>query len=336
MRTRKRQSLAASPEVVGLLRDLDVFAVLSADQLARLGVAIETISVSPGTEVVREGRIPTHFFVIRSGIADVWSTGEGGDELKVASLQESDYFGEIGLVEGMPSTATVRANTQMDLLRVPAAAFLGVVRDSPATVERLVSRASGKLAATHPSSRPAAAQAEADLVPALEALVAAQGAGGHPPGFTELLRSITSTAMNLFEAAACSLALLDGDELVFQAASGEGAEGIIGRRIPADAGIAGAVVRSGAPIYIPDVVRDARFAAAFAESTGYRPTIVVARPLATRRDVLGVIEVLDPARFDEDQGMTLLALFAGLAGLAIESGKSSSVLLDQIRGLLDA
>jgi CRP-like cAMP-binding protein/putative methionine-R-sulfoxide reductase with GAF domain len=320
-----------------MLRGLEVFADLSDDLATRLARSSESISVGPGTDIVREGRIPTHLFVILAGIADVWSTGESGTPEQVTSLQEGDYFGEIGLIEGMPSTATVRSKNEMRLLRLPAAAFLEVVRDSPATIERLLRHATGRLATTHPTYRSAAQDAtESDLVGSLRQIMAGIGPSDRPPGHQELLRSITSTAMNLFGAAACSLALVDGDELVFQAASGEGADEVLGLRIPADSGIAGAVVSGGSPLHIPDVARDPRFAAAFADSTGFRPTTVVAGPLRTKREILGVIEVLDPTRFDAHEGMTLLALFAGLAAQAIESGRTFSTLLRRIRDLLGA
>lgn len=337
MAPRRSRAISPPPDVVARLRGLDVFSDLSGDLTSRLALTSDSIAVGPGTDIVREGRIPTHFFVILEGITDVWSSGESGTPEQVASLQEGDYFGEIGLIEGMPSTATVRSKTDSRLLRLPAATFLDVVRDSPTTVERLLRQATGKLAATHPSYRPAGQDvSETDLVRSIQAVTAGLGPSDKAPGHQELLHSITSTAMNLFGAAACSLALVEGDELVFEAASGGGGEEVMGLRIPAHSGIAGAVVRSGTPLYIPDVERDSRFAASFADATGFRPTTVVARPLQTKREIIGVIEVLDPTDFDQDEDMTRLALFAGLATHAIETGRSFSALVGRVRGLLDA
>ena len=68
-----------------------------------------------------------------------------------------------------------------------------------------------------------------------------------PAGHEELVRSITAAAKSLFQAAACSIALLDEtqSELIFYVASGEGAENVEGMRIPSSQGIAGWVVTSG-------------------------------------------------------------------------------------------
>jgi GAF domain-containing protein len=158
-----------------------------------------------------------------------------------------------------------------------------------------------------------------------------------PAGHQELLRSITAAAKDIFEAAACSLALLDDaqEELTFYVASGAGADDVIGMRVPVGQGIAGWVVTSGQPIEIADVTRDPRFARDVAESTGYVPRAILAMPLETERQMLGVIEVLD-RRADGGSGardMELLALFARQAALAIEN---SRVFSDLGRALFEA
>ncbi|MGB9376956.1 MAG: GAF domain-containing protein [Mycobacteriales bacterium] len=149
------------------------------------------------------------------------------------------------------------------------------------------------------------------------------GPGLAPTAMSDLLRAITSTARELFGAAACSLALLSEDEseLVFTSASGEGESDVGGLRIPSTTGIAGWVVMSGQPIAVSDLRSDARFAGEVAETTGYVPTTLLAVPVQTPDRILGVVEVLDrdQDRADAGRDMELLTQFAGLAGLAIEA-----------------
>jgi GAF domain-containing protein len=170
------------------------------------------------------------------------------------------------------------------------------------------------------------ARLAADLGPALV-----------PIGNEELLRSITEAARQLFDAAACSLALLNEteDELHFIMASGTGADTVIGLRMPAGDGVAGWVLMSGQPIAVDDVSKDPRFAAEVAERTGYVPSSLLAMPLETDRGAIGVIEVLD-RRSRGDAGvhdMELLNVFARQAALAIESGR---VFADLGRALFQA
>lgn len=178
-----------------------------------------------------------------------------------------------------------------------------------------------------------------DLLHQVSALAADLGPALTPAAHLELLRSITTAAMSLFGAAACSLALLDEseEELEFSVASGAGAEEVVGMRVALGQGIAGFVVSSGQPIAIEDVSRDPRFAASFASATGYVPKSILAMPLQTDREMLGVIEVLDrrsQGRGLEGAGeMEMLSLFADQAALAIEN---SRVFADLGRALFEA
>jgi GAF domain-containing protein len=163
------------------------------------------------------------------------------------------------------------------------------------------------------------------LLEQVAALAADLGPALAPVGQLELLRSITAAARELFDAAACSLALLDEaqETLVFHVASGAGAEAVVGQRVPVDRGIAGWVVSSGQPVAVADVAADPRFAAEVAAATGYVPRSVLAMPLQTDREVLGVIELLDQ-RADSPasrRDMELLGLFARQAALAIEASR---------------
>jgi GAF domain-containing protein len=163
------------------------------------------------------------------------------------------------------------------------------------------------------------------LLEQVAALAADLGPALAPVGQTELLRSITAAARELFAAAACSLALLDEaqETLTFHVATGAGAEEVVGQRVPVDRGIAGWVVSSGQPVAVADVARDPRFAADVAAATGYVPGSVLAMPLQTEREMLGVIELLDQ-RADSSAGrrdMELLGLFARQASLAIEASR---------------
>jgi GAF domain-containing protein len=168
------------------------------------------------------------------------------------------------------------------------------------------------------------------LLEQVAALAADLGPALAPVGQLELLRSITAAARELFDAAACSLALLDPaqETLTFHVASGAGAQEVVGHRVPVDRGIAGWVVSSGQPVAVADVTRDPRFAADVARATGYVPRSVLAMPLQTERDMLGVIELLDQ-RDDPPAGrrdMELLGLFANQAAMAIEASRVFSSL----------
>jgi GAF domain-containing protein len=137
-----------------------------------------------------------------------------------------------------------------------------------------------------------------------------------------LLQSIVEVARSIFGAKASSIFLLDeaADELVFAAVAGEGAETLVGTRIPSSTGIAGWTLVTRQPLVIEDLGQDKRFARDVAESTGYVPKGLMSVPLLHGERVLGVLQVLDrPHRPGFSmQEMDLLSLFANQAAIALD------------------
>lgn len=160
------------------------------------------------------------------------------------------------------------------------------------------------------------AQTAADLGPAIE-----------PPGATELLQSVAQTAHELTGAAACSIAILDREteELHFVAATGPGADAILGLRMDAHKGIAGWALASGQSISVGEVAQDPRFARDVAEATGYLPNTIFAIPLETDQGSVGVLEILDADATkraaagvaDEREVSEVIAILAQHAALTI-------------------
>ncbi len=161
-----------------------------------------------------------------------------------------------------------------------------------------------------------------DLLAELADVARELGPVVRPAGTSGALQTLTDLGRTLFSAAACSLALLSDDEseLTYVAASGAGAEHIVGVRIPADAGLAGWAVQSGQPIAVGDLAQDARFDRESAASTGYVPTAMVVVPVATQRRTYGVLSLLDrdSARPDAMHDMTLLSQLGDHAAVLLE------------------
>ena len=155
----------------------------------------------------------------------------------------------------------------------------------------------------------------------LHAAVAA-GVVGSEEAYRSLLQSIVEVARAIFGARASSIFLLDEatDELVFEAVAGEGADTLIGTRIPSSTGIAGWVLVTRQPLVLEDVTQDPRFARDVAERTGYVPQGMMSVPLLHEERALGVLNVLDrpqQARFTLEE-MDLLGMIANQAAVGLE------------------
>jgi GAF domain-containing protein len=111
----------------------------------------------------------------------------------------------------------------------------------------------------------------------------------------ELLVGIATAAVSALEAQAASIALHDAttDRLVFRAAAGPAAGGIVGMAIEPGIGIAGYVFTTGQPLAVADVAADPRFERRVAEASGHVPSTLLAVPLSDEIGTLGVLEALD-------------------------------------------
>ena len=146
-----------------------------------------------------------------------------------------------------------------------------------------------------------------------------------PAGRDDLVTAVAATAMRMFGAKACSVALLTEDdaELVFTTVVGAGADRVKGLRLPSGQGIAGWVAMSGQPLVVSDLQNDPRWAGT-ASDGGYTPRSILAAPVATSERLLGVLEVLDRAedRPEAASDLELLALVADQAALALEGARA--------------
>jgi GAF domain-containing protein len=137
----------------------------------------------------------------------------------------------------------------------------------------------------------------------------------------ELLDSVVKTARALFGAAAATVFLFDeqSGELVFEAISGNGENGLLGRRFDASRGIAGWVLSAQEPVVVDDLSTSQVFARDLAETTGYLPRSMMAAPLLHGELAIGVMEVLDPAPVTVSPLVAgdLLTVFAEQAAIAL-------------------
>lgn len=144
--------------------------------------------------------------------------------------------------------------------------------------------------------------------------------GGLRRGQLALLEAVTEACRHVFDAGACSVAVVDdgGDALFYAAASGRGAAGIVGVRLPLGSGIAGWVATSGQPVEVADATADPRHATDVAEQAGYVPRALVTVPLLDDDgDTIGVLQVLDRGAAARSDDLSTVALFARIAALAL-------------------
>ena len=150
-------SVAALEPRIEALGRLGIFAEAGRPVLERLARTAVEQDVPTGTTVVREGDEADAFYVLLDGEMGVRSRGEGSAEVELPTMRDGTWFGEIGLLQRIPRTATVTATRPSRVLRISGSDFLEGLSDAPASTA-LLEGARSRLARTHPG-RPAAADA---------------------------------------------------------------------------------------------------------------------------------------------------------------------------------
>ena len=118
-------------EYATVLTRVDLFAGLDRVTLAKLAAHLEIVSVDAGAAVVRQGDPGDAFYVVVKGAFGVYVAPPEGEESRVNGLGPGAPFGEMALLTGRPRSASVRAETPAEVLRLDRGRFLDLVRREP-------------------------------------------------------------------------------------------------------------------------------------------------------------------------------------------------------------
>jgi hypothetical protein len=138
---------------VAILEQLGIFATASRAVLERLASAEEEVTFVPAATIIREGAQADALYVLVDGEVEVTAAGELGAEAEfIRTMTAPTYFGEIGVLEGIPRTATVTALTDCRCERIEGPMLLEALATAPAS-SSLMENARGRLLITHPSRK---------------------------------------------------------------------------------------------------------------------------------------------------------------------------------------
>jgi CRP-like cAMP-binding protein len=115
------------------LPKIPLFSSLMPDRLRNLIERLEVRDVEAGTTLVKEGDRGGSLFVIVTGTARV-VTGER----ELARLSDGEFFGEQAILTDLPRTATVTAETPLQLLELSRQLVSELVADSPEVLRTLL------------------------------------------------------------------------------------------------------------------------------------------------------------------------------------------------------
>ena len=119
-----------------ILETEPLFGCLDETQLESLIKSARTIHFGRGEAIIEQGLDGASMFVLLEGAAQV-SIAQNGSSIRVGVLRTGDCFGEMSLLTGDKRTATVRAESDCEVLEIGKPAMAKLLRDSPDCVNQL-------------------------------------------------------------------------------------------------------------------------------------------------------------------------------------------------------
>jgi ATP-binding cassette subfamily B protein len=119
------------------LKDFPVLSHLDDWILSELAQQFVTERYPPRRRVIIQGDPGNKFYIIVRGKVEVTMRRAGGDDERIAVLQDGDYFGEIALLQDVPRTATVLTLTASIFLTLERTQFTNLVDQAPNLRESL-------------------------------------------------------------------------------------------------------------------------------------------------------------------------------------------------------
>ena len=126
-----------------------LFAGLAPQQLEKLTAFTFSKDFQPGDVIVEEGRTANGLYIIATGSVEIVKSVNTERQRRLATLGQGEFFGEMGLLEEQPRSATARALEPTSCVGIDRWLFLGQLRRDPDLAIAMLQAMARRLAETN-------------------------------------------------------------------------------------------------------------------------------------------------------------------------------------------
>ena len=119
-----------------LLRDNQLFSILSDNQIQKMIEMSSFCSYGPGEIIVKENEDGDSLFMLINGNISIQKPSIPQNNVEIAQLQCGDIFGEMTVFTGTTRSATIQSISKVDLLEVSRQAIAELIDEEPGLIER--------------------------------------------------------------------------------------------------------------------------------------------------------------------------------------------------------
>jgi SulP family sulfate permease len=121
------------------LKNLSIFQNLTDEQLEIVQRYLHPVSYKPADIVFKEGDPGDKiYFILAGGVSVLASISENGRDRRLATFGEGVFFGDMAILEGQPRSATVRADSDTELVYMTVDDFNHLVNHEPLIASKML------------------------------------------------------------------------------------------------------------------------------------------------------------------------------------------------------
>jgi signal transduction histidine kinase len=113
------------------LASVPLFAGVTSDHLRSIVAAGRTTTVPGGQIVFREGDASDGLYIVLAGRVRIYKQNDNGTEVELVSAGPGEFFGELGLIDGGPRSASVASLAPCEFFVLARNTFLTQLSQSP-------------------------------------------------------------------------------------------------------------------------------------------------------------------------------------------------------------
>jgi CRP/FNR family cyclic AMP-dependent transcriptional regulator len=126
--------------VPDFLKNLSLFQDLDPPALSTLAALLVSTKIAARAVIFRESSDSDALYIVQTGQIVISKHVQGEVDIVLTRFRSGDFFGEMGLFDAAPRSATAHAETDSILLRLDRKAFQQILADYPEMAARICYR----------------------------------------------------------------------------------------------------------------------------------------------------------------------------------------------------
>lgn len=135
--------MISTVEKVLFLKSIDLFSQIPGEDLARVAQIAEEVDFEPKETVLTEGELGDSMYLIVAGRVQVFK----GDKL-IVELAERECVGEMAILDSEPRSATVKALTSVQALKIEREDFYDLINEKMEIAQGIIKVLTRRLRST--------------------------------------------------------------------------------------------------------------------------------------------------------------------------------------------